>query len=100
MNRGQLIQLWISTSEESKYLICNASDIELGSWLGQETFDIMQPARFQSRMYNPAHLKYATLQEELLAIINSLKCSKALLQGTKFTILTDHIPLEIFIDHI
>ena len=34
INNGQVIKAWNSNSEEPKYLICDASDIGLGSWLG------------------------------------------------------------------
>ena len=98
INSGQVIQLWNSNSEEPKYLICDASDIGLGSWLGQGTLDRIQPARFHSRKFNPAQLNYPTLQEELLAIIDSLKFFEAQLRGTKFTILPDHKPLETCMD--
>ena len=93
-----MIKPWNTNSEEQKYLICDASDIGLGSWLGQGTLDRIQPARFQSRKFNPAQLNDPTLQKELLAIIDSLKFFDAQLRGTKFTILTDHKPLETFMD--
>ena len=51
-----------------------------------------------TRKFNPAQLNYPTLQKELLAIIDSLKFFEAQLRGTKFTILTDHKPLETFMD--
>ena len=34
INNGQVIKQWNSHGEERKYVICNASDIGLGSWLG------------------------------------------------------------------
>ena len=98
INNGPVIKPWNSNSEEPKYLICDARDIGLGSWLGQETLDRIQPARFHCRKFNPAQLNYPTLQKELLAIIDSLKFFEAQLRETKFTILTDHKPLETFMD--
>ena len=98
INSGLVIKPWNSNSEEAKYLICDASDIGLGSWLGQRTLDRIQPARFHSCKFNPAQLNYPTLQTELLAIIDSLKFFEAQLQGTKFTNLTDYKPLETFMD--
>ena len=93
-----MIEPWHNTSKEPKYLICNASDIGLGSWLGQGTLDRIRPARSHYRKFNPAQLSYATLQKELLAITDSLKFCEAQLRGTKFPIPTVHKPLETFID--
>ena len=98
INNGQVINPWNSNSEEPKYQICDASDIALGSWLGQGTLDRIQAARFHSLKFNPAQLNYHRLQKELLAILDSLKFFEAQLRGTKFTILTDHKPLETFMD--
>ena len=72
INNSQVIKPCDNTSVEPKYLIYDASDIGLGSWLGQGTLDIIRPARFHSRKFNPAQLSYRTLHKELLAIINSL----------------------------
>ena len=74
--------------------MCNGSDIGWGSWLGEGTLDRIKPARIHSRKFNPVQLSYPTLQNELLAIINSLKFFEAQVRGTKFAILTDHKPLE------
>ena len=93
-----MIKPWNSNREAPKYLICDASDIGLDSWLGQGTLDRIQPARFHSRKFNPAQLNFLTLQQELLAIIDSLKFFEAQLRATKFTILTDYKPLETFMD--
>ena len=96
INSAPVIKPWNSTSEEPQYLICDASDIGLGSWLGQGTLDRIQPARFHSCKFNAAQLNYANLQKGILAMIVSLRFFAAQVRGTKFTILTDHKPLVTF----
>ena len=98
INYIAVIKPWHNTSAVAKYVIRNTSDIVLGSWLEQGTVDRIRPVRFNYRNFNPAQLSYATLQKELLAIIDLLKFFKAQLWGTKFTILTDHKALETFLD--
>ena len=98
INNSQVIILWDDISQEPKYLMCDASNIALDSWLGQGTLDRIRPARFYSRKFNPTQFSYHTLQKEILAIIDSLKFFEPHLRGTKFTILTDHKPLETFMD--
>jgi len=59
-------------SEAAKYLVCDASDIELGSWIGQGELGSIRPCRFHSRKFSPSQLKYPTYQKELLTIIDFL----------------------------
>ena len=77
INYSKVIKPWDNTSEEPKYLICDASDISLSSWLGQETLDRIRPTRFHCCKFTPAQLSDATLQKQLLAIIDSLKFFEA-----------------------
>ena len=53
INNRQVIKPWDNTSEESKYLICDAIDIGLGSWLEQGTLNRVRPAKFHSHKFNP-----------------------------------------------
>jgi hypothetical protein len=96
VNSPQILRPWNNESKEPKYLICDASDVGLGSWIGQGTLDSIRPACFHSRKFNPAQLRYPTFQKELLAIIDSLHFFEAQLRGNKFVILTDHKPLLTF----
>ena len=98
INNRQVIKPCANTSEKPKYLICDASDIGLGSCLGQGIFDRIKPARLHCRKFNPAHWSYPTLQKELLAIIDSPKFFAPQLRGTKFPMLTDYKGLETFMD--
>jgi len=76
-----------------KYLVCDASDIRLGSWIGQGELGSIRPCQFHSWKFSPAQLKYPTYQKELLTIVDSLKFFEAQIQDHKFTVLTDHSPL-------
>ena len=58
----------------------------------------MRPFCFYSWKFNPAQLRYSTLQKELLAIINGLYFFEAQLRAYKFMIMTDHKPLLTFIE--
>ena len=96
MNSSQILSPWNNESTEPKYLICDASNVGLGSWIGQGTLDAIRQSCFHSRKFNRAQLRYPTFQKELLAIINSLHFFEAQLRGHQFVILTDHKPLLTF----
>jgi len=97
VNSPQIVKPWDHFSEAPKYLVCDTSDIGLGSWIGQGGLGSIRPCRFHSRKFSPAQLKYPTDQKELLAIVDSLKFSDAQLRDHKFTVLTDHQPLLSFL---
>jgi len=90
VNSPQILKPWDHFSEGLKYLVCDASDIGIGSCIGQGELGSILPCRFHSRKFSPAQLKYPTYQKELLAIVDSRKFFEAQLQDNKFTILTDH----------
>jgi len=97
MNSPQILKAWYHFSEAPKYLVCDPSDIGLGSWIWQGELGSMRPCRFHSWKFSPAQLKYPTYQKELLAIIHSLKFFEAQLRDHKFTVLTDNQPLLSFV---
>jgi len=99
-NSEQLLKPCDITSKDPVYLVCDASDVGLGSWIGQGTLNSIRPARFLSRKFNPAQLNYPTYDKELLATHDSLHFFEAqLLPLEQFTILTDHKPLLSFRDN-
>jgi len=63
VNSPQLLKPWDHFSDMPKYLVCDASDIGLGSWIGQEELGSIRPYRFHSRKFSPAQLKYSTYQK-------------------------------------
>jgi len=97
VNSPQILKPWDHFSEVPKYLICDVSDIGLGSWIGQGELGSIRPCRFHFRKFSPAQLKYPTYQTELLAIVDSLKFFEAQLRDYKFTVLTDHQPQLSFL---
>jgi len=97
VNSPQILKPQDHFSEAPKYLVCDASDIGLGSWIGQGELGSIRPFRLHSRKFSPVQLKYPTYQKELLAIVDSLKFYEAQLRDHKFTDLTDHQPLLSFL---
>ena len=69
-------------------LICDASKVALGAVLMQDG----HPIAYESRKLNPAETRYSTGDRELLAVIHCLKVWRCYLEGTLFTLVTDHQP--------
>ena len=53
-----------------------------------------RPIGYVSRSLNAAERKYSTIEKEALAIVFGVKKFNQFLYGQKFTIQTDHKPLE------
>ena len=96
VNSSQILRPWNNAYKEPKYSVCDASDVELGSWIGQGTLDAIRPSCFYSQKFKPAQLRYPTFQKELVPIIHSLYVFEVQLSGHQFVILTDHKPLLTF----
>jgi len=76
------------------WLITDASDTGVGTWVGQgETPDTARPAALHSRKFSNAQMNYGTTDKEALAIVDAITAFQQLLAGNKFTIVTDHQPL-------
>ena len=97
VNSPQILKPWDYFSEAPKYLVCDASDVGLGSWIGQGERWSIRPCRFYSPKFSPVQLMYPTYQKELLAIVDSLKFFEVQLWDHKFTVLKDHLPLLSFL---
>lgn len=81
--------------EEHFYLNTDASDFAIGSVLSQKNEEgDMLPIAYASRTLNKAEVNYSTIEKELLAIVWSVKHFRPYLFGRKFTILSDHKPLQ------
>ena len=96
VNSPQILRAWDNECKELKYLICDASDVGLGSWIGQGTLDAIRPSCFHSLKLNPGQLRYPIFLKAMLAIIDSLHFFEAQLRGYQFVILTDHKLLLTF----
>ena len=74
-------------------LITDASDTAIGAVLQQYNNDSWCPISFFSRKLTPTETRYSTFDRELLAIYQSIRHFRHLLEGRTFHVLTDHKPL-------
>ena len=69
---------------------CDASKLGLGASLEQKTNNIWHTIAFASRFLNSVEQRYSTNELELLAVVWALEHFKHYLQGTEFTLQTNH----------
>lgn len=74
-------------------LVTDASNISLGAVLQQRVEDTWQPLAFFSKKMNPTQQRYSAYDRELLAVYESVKHFRHMLEARHFTIFTDHKPL-------
>jgi hypothetical protein len=70
-------------------VICDASTVGIGSVLTQNGL----PIAYESRKLTDTEKNWTTGDQELWAVIHSLKIWRCYLEGIKFTVVTDHNPL-------
>jgi len=81
--------------EKEFQVTTDASDVALGAVLSQindRKADL--PIAFASRTLNDSERKLSTIEKELLAILFALKTFRPYLYGRRFTLFTDHRPLQ------
>lgn len=75
-------------------LTTDASNFAIGAILSQGEVGSDLPVSYASRTLNNHEISYSTIEKEMLAIIWATKQFRPYLYGRKFTIVTDHRPLQ------
>ena len=70
--------------------MCDVSDYAVGAVLGQKYDSVFYAIYYASRTLNEAHLNYATIEKELLAIVFSFDKFWPYLIGNKVIVHTNH----------
>ena len=69
-------------------VVADASKFASGGVLLQEG----QPIAFDNRKFNKAGLNYTVSEQEMLASVRAVQTWRYYLEGSKFTLVTDHCP--------
>ena len=79
-------------------LVCDASDIGIGSCLMQyDNSNKLHPVAYYSRKLSKSELNYSVTDKESLSVVNSLKNFRFIILGYKIKVFTDHTAVtEIF----
>jgi hypothetical protein len=73
-------------------MVSDASRVGLGAVLLQDG----RPVAFESRKLSPAEQNYNVTEQEMLGVIHALKTWRCYLEGSVFTVVTDHCPNTFF----
>lgn len=80
-------------SEAELALVTDASDHAMGAVLQQLKDNAWQPLAFFSRRLSPSQQKYSTYDRELLAVYESIRYFRHMVEARHFVVYTDHKPL-------
>lgn len=75
-------------------LVTDASDIAIGAVLQQLKDQTWEPLGFFSRKLSPTQQKYSPYDRELLAIYESIKYFRHMVEARHFVVYTDHKPIS------
>lgn len=75
-------------------VMCNASDVAVGTMLGQKKGKLIHPMYYASRTLNEVQTNYTTTEKELLAIVFAFEKFCLYLVGSKVTVFTDHVAIR------
>jgi len=90
---SNLVSLKFYNPKAELQLTTDASDFAIGAVLSQIENGVSEPLEFFSKKFNSAQKNYSAFDRELLAIHDSVKHFRNLLDGRSFHIITDHKPL-------
>ncbi len=76
------------------HVVCDASDLGIGSVLMQKHNSVLEPCEYWSRKFNDTEAKWHVSEKELSAIVYSLEKWEKYLLGPHFHVYTDHRNLE------
>jgi len=76
------------------YVVCDASDYAVGVTLLQDQGHGLQPVAYDGRKMSPAEVNYTTTDKENLGLVYALRKWRCYLEGTQFTVETDHDALK------
>ena len=75
-------------------IVTDASDFAVGAILLQDQGQGYQPIAYESRKLQPTELRCNVYEEEMLAILHSLKAWRCYVEGRHIEIVTDHERLK------
>ena len=85
----------IMPNDDLRYTVTtDASGFAIGASLCQDHGRGLQPIAFMSHRMTSAQMNYPVHEQELLALMDSLKEWRHYLHGQRFTVYTDHISLK------
>jgi hypothetical protein len=73
-------------------VVSDAPGVGLGAVILQDG----RPVAFESRKLSPAEQNYIVTEQEMLGVIHALKTWRCYLEGSDFTVVTDHCPSTFF----
>jgi hypothetical protein len=73
-------------------MVSDASGVGLGAILLQDG----RPVAFKSRKLSSVEQNYIVTKQEMLGVIHALKTWRCYLEGSDFTLVTDHCPITFF----
>ncbi|CAL8168245.1 unnamed protein product [Prunus armeniaca] len=78
-------------------IMCDASDYIIGAVLGQRKNKLPHVIHYASCTLNDTQLNYATMENELLAMVFALDKFRSYLLGAQVILYTDHAALKFFL---